>query len=347
MPEPTTQAPSIERPEPSGEPRVTVVTRLRDTAQLGKCIDSVLSQSHRNLEYLLVDFESSRQALALAEEYARRDSRVRILRTDRSLSMMDCYNVALAEIDPESAYFKIVDAADLLFPFCLREMMAVAETAPNVAIVSSYRLRGTEIDGLGLDPNRTVVTGREACRLHLLDGIFLFGSPMRLLFRSELLADRQPFFASGRQHADTEAVFEILANRDFGFVHRSLGSSSAEPEAGKRAGLVIGASALDRFIVVSQYGPVYLDPKEYALCLKGAMRWYYSVLARAWMMERVGHSQDGFWSYHRDGLRTIGEAIRPELLALALARLTAGKLLAPWRALRGIEEEPESFRRRT
>lgn len=346
MHEPSVQDSSIRPPASAAEPQVAVITQLSDRTELVECIDSVLGQTHRNLEYLLVDFNGSKSTLALAEDYARRDPRVRVLRRERGLSRLDAVNSALGRVNPRSAYFKIVDASDLLFPSCLREMVAVAEPEPNVAIVSSYRLRGSTVDGLGLAQTTRLLSGRDACRMHLLDGIYLFGSPTRLLFRTELLAEREPFFASGRLHADTEAVFEILANHDLGFVHLTLSSTRGETELLDSAVQAFGEAALDRFIVVSQYGPVYLDAAEYARCLKGAMRWYYSVLAHEWVRERMGHSTPGFWKYHRAGLRTIGEEIRPELLAFAVARLSARKVLAPWRKVRGIEVEPESFRGR-
>lgn len=49
-------------------------------AFLGRCLDSILSQTHRNLEVIVVDDGSSDGTGALAERYAQKDARVKVIR---------------------------------------------------------------------------------------------------------------------------------------------------------------------------------------------------------------------------------------------------------------------------
>jgi glycosyltransferase involved in cell wall biosynthesis len=311
---------------------VSVVTPFADgERELTRCIESVLAQSYRNFEYLLVDNQASPRARAIAESHAKRDPRIKLLRTAARLPTLDCYNFALDQLSEEAAYVKLVAERDWLYPNSLSDMIAVAEAHPRVAIVSSYWMQGGSVRGVGLDPECHVISGRDACRKHLLEGIFLFGSSA-LLYRAELL-ERRPFFTSGRLHADTEAVFEMLTNVDFGFVHQvlSCSHSPSKPAVPRE----FEPDSLDRFIIVSQYGPAYLESDEFRDCLKGATRWYYSVLARAWLAERFGRAPAGFWEYHRRGLKSIGEEVRAELLVAAMARLLTRTALAPLETLRG------------
>lgn len=327
------------------EPLVSVVTPFYNGAQyLRQCVESVLKQTHANLEYVLVDNHSRDGASELARELAASDPRVRVVSPPTFLAQDDNFNFALEQASPAAAYVKMVFADDWLFPNCLSEMVSLAEAHPSVAIVSSYRLRGTQVDGNGVDPERNVLSGREVCRMHLLNGVFLFGSPTTLLYRGSVVRSRRPFFGSNRLHCDTEAAFEVLEKHDFGFVPQILSFSrvQADSEMGSRRFFV--PEALDRLLMVSQYGPVYLTPREHQLALRKASRWHYSVLAQGFLAQRLGGANDDFWDYHRRGLDNIGQRVRPLPLAAALARVTLRGIFSPLetaRTLRRVATSPE------
>jgi glycosyltransferase involved in cell wall biosynthesis len=287
-------------------PAVSVVTPFYDTEKyLGHCIESVLGQSFGDFEYLLVDNQSGDGSFAIAESYARRDPRIRLIRNEQFLNQVQNYNQALRHISPGSRYVKIVQADDWIFARCLGDMIELAQANPSVAVVSSYELKGTDVHGAGLPFGRSVIPGREACRLHLLEGIYMFGSPTTLLFRADVVRARDPFYEDGRFHEDTEAVYEVLRGQDFGFVHQVLSSSRLDLESISGAVRSFDPHALDRLILVKRYGRSVLEPAELARCLEHAETRYYRCLARA-VLARRG---EAYWDYHRRGLATIGESI--------------------------------------
>lgn len=317
-------------------PLVSIVTPFANHGpSLGECIESVLRQRHHNFELVLIDNHGTDGAAEVARRYAEREPRIRVVRAPERLSRIESYNFALEQVSPDSEYVRIVAPTDRLTANGISEMVELAVAHPSVAIVSSYSLRGAHVEGCGLEPERKVISGREACRMHLLHGVFLFGAPTTQMYRADLLEERRPFFADGRVHPDTEAVFEILANADFGFVHQVLSFSRPHADTEPPAPPEFKPDALDRFIIVSQYGPVYLDQHEFRDVLAGATRWYYSVLARAWLKDRVGRAPPGFWEYHRAGLKSIAEEVQPELLMLALGRLLTRGALSPLDVVRG------------
>lgn len=320
----------MSRMSTTAEPLVSVVTPFYNGATyLRECVESVLSQTYRNFEYLLIDNHSQDGAAEIAREIAARDPRVRVIQPPRFLPQIDNFNFALEQASPSAAYVKMVAGDDWLYPACLSEMVGLASPHPRVAIVSAYRLRGAQVDGSGIDPQQRVLSGREVCRLHLLRGVFVFGSPTTVLYRADVVRKRVPFFVPGRHHPDTDAAFEILAGEDFGFVHQILTFSrtQAESEMGSRRFFV--PEALDRYLSVAQYGARYLTAEEQDLALKKATRWQYSVLAQGLLVKHLGGHNDAFWEYHRKGLVSIGERVRPELLVAGLARVAARGLLSP------------------
>jgi glycosyltransferase involved in cell wall biosynthesis len=309
---------------------VSVVTPFHNTeAYLAECIESVLSQSLENFEYILVDNQSTDRSGVIASEYAGKDRRIRLLRTERLLPQVPNYNFALEQIAPTSAYCKMVQADDWLFPRCLTEMVALAEAQPTTAIISSYRLIETELGGGGLRPNQTVLSGRDACRLFFLGGVFLFGSPTTVLYRSDVVRARKPFFAEGRLHEDTEAVYEILTDRDFGFVHQVLSFSRRDESSMTASVRRFLPERLDRLIVIKRFGDLYLDSAEREACLAGALKWYYDGLAKRWLRDRLGARDARFWEYQRKGLASIGETVRSELLMRRVAAVVLRKVVWP------------------
>src|SRR5271157_3883591 len=133
-------------------PLVSVVTPVHNTAPyLTDCIRSVLAQSYQAWEYIIVNNASTDGSLEIAESFAAVDSRIRIVNTDRLLPQVVNFNFALRHISPGSRYCKMVFADDWIYPKCLEEMVGLAETDPEIAIVGAYRIGGDRVLNRGFD----------------------------------------------------------------------------------------------------------------------------------------------------------------------------------------------------
>ena len=290
----------------NGKPLVSVVTPFYNTAEfLGECIESVLAQTYRSFEYVLVDNQSTDGSAAIAARYATKDSRIRVVRNTEFVGQVANYNGALRQVDPAAAYVKIVQADDSIFPDCLERMVEVGEINPTATIITSYRLKGTEICGSGVDLRTTCIPGREAARMHLLDGKFLFGSPTTVMYRADLLRQRNHFYSEGSMHEDTELCFEALANGDLGFVHQIL-SFSRVGNIGMLSGIESYSWVqLGTYLALRKYGPLFLTKDELAKRMDVIRAEYLRVLGEGFVFRR----EDAFWEYHRRGLATIGEEL--------------------------------------
>ena len=73
--------PPLAGPLPDPLPLVSVLVPARDEERnIGRCLDSLLQQDYPHLEILVLDDDSSDRTAEVVAEYARRDSRVRLLR---------------------------------------------------------------------------------------------------------------------------------------------------------------------------------------------------------------------------------------------------------------------------
>ncbi|MEJ2008178.1 MAG: glycosyltransferase family 2 protein [Acidobacteriota bacterium] len=299
----------------SQQPLVSVLTPVYNgESHLGECIESVLRQTYQNWEYIIVNNCSTDRTSEIIGNYARRDSRIRVIDNHEFVGAVKNHNIALTQISPQSKYCKFVQADDFLFPSCLEEMVSVAEAHPSAGIVTSYQLRDRWVWNDGWPYPSTLVPGHEVCRLFFLKGQVRFGNMSSFFLRSDLVRGRNPvFFNEKYLFADTEIYFIILQNYDYAFVHQVL-SYHRMPENAL-------SSFAERhnqwsFAVVyftKTYGNTYLTPEEYKQCLKQSLDRYYRRQGH-----EVFHFRDrGFWRYHHKMMEGIG-------FTLSLSRLLKG-----------------------
>jgi glycosyltransferase involved in cell wall biosynthesis len=310
----------------SAEPLVSIVTPFYNTeAYLAECIESVLAQTYTRFEYILLNNRSTDRSVEIAERYLHRDPRLRLVHNERFLTQLQNYNQALRLVSADARYVKMVQADDSLFPRCLSDMVAVADAYPSVAVVSSYRMLGSDVYPTGLPHTKVVMTGREACRFCLIDDLSLFGSQTTVMMRADVVRSRDPFYGEDRLFPDSDAVYEILLEHDFAFVHQVLSFSRTEDGSTWGRMRLNGPTILDRLIRLKAFGPLYLSPEECARLTEQQERVYRRFLASAWLNRR----EPEFWEFHRKGLACIGEKVeRAELLRYLLPTATY-QLLRP------------------
>lgn len=294
------------------EPLVSVVTPVyNEERYLAECIESVINQSYRNWEYTIVDNCSTDRSFEIAQTYARRDPRIRILRNDSFLPQARHHNRALEQISQRSVWVKMVLGDDWIFRECLREMVAVGELSPRIGVVAAYRMQGCKVGSDGLPYSSHVVSGREIGRLHLLTDTYVLGSQNSVLFRADIVRGRRPFFNDKSIHFDVEAIYDLLQSWDFGFVHQVLTFTRTENASLSTGIRGFNQVLLNKLILVKKYGRSYLGADEHERLLRKVECAYYRYLGRN-LLRRRGPA---FWTYHRNGMQTAGESIRRSRVA--------------------------------
>lgn len=113
-------------------------------AYLPACLDSLLAQTHRNLEILVVDDGSPDDSGAIAEDYARRDARVRVLHIENR-GLGGARNEGLRHATGEVIAF--ADSDDVV-PATAYEVLieALRGTSADLATGDIVRLRGDRVE---------------------------------------------------------------------------------------------------------------------------------------------------------------------------------------------------------
>jgi glycosyltransferase involved in cell wall biosynthesis len=307
----TPDAGALESAVSNGLPLVSVITPIYNGAEyVAECIESVLRQTYRNWEYILVDNCSTDGSNVIVERYVSRDKRLRLLRNATFLSQAENHSLGLRQISPKSKYCKIVHADDWIFPECLERMVALAESDESVGIVAAYSLEGVSIGGAGFPYAASVISGREAGRWLMLNKQYSLHTPNAQLYRAEVVRSIDPFFDERSLACDLEVAYQILQKWNLGYVHQVLSFHRQENAGTWQKVQRFHPQPLIRFICAVRYAASFFDAEEAILHCGRTEERYLRLLGECALQPMP----EGFWEYHQRGLRTIGYKLTPRKL---------------------------------
>jgi len=122
----------------AASPRVSVIMPAYNAASsIARSVDSVLAQTHRDLELIIVDDASTDGTTALIERYANRDARVRPLLQARNAGVAAARNAGIAAAS--GAYIAFLDSDDWWHPRKLELSLAQMQSAGARVSYSAYQ----------------------------------------------------------------------------------------------------------------------------------------------------------------------------------------------------------------
>lgn len=102
-------------------------------AYLDECLQSLLSQTLKEIEIVVVDDGSSDRTATIAEQYAASDSRIRVIRLLEHQGVSHARNACLAEAEGE--YLSFVDSDDTISSTAMEELYHKAKTTDTELVL--------------------------------------------------------------------------------------------------------------------------------------------------------------------------------------------------------------------
>jgi glycosyltransferase involved in cell wall biosynthesis len=168
-------------------PIVTVAIPLYGGEFIGQAIDSVLSQSFRDFELLVVDDYPNNKSRDVVMSYS--DPRIVYVRNEKNMGAEGNWNKCLALA--KGKYIKILPHDDTLQPDCLKEQVEVldADLEERISLVFCARkiinIQGRQIATRRFSGKSAGQIGAQyLIRKCILRGTNLIGEPGAVLFRS-------------------------------------------------------------------------------------------------------------------------------------------------------------------
>jgi glycosyltransferase involved in cell wall biosynthesis len=178
------------------EPLVSVLmTAYNREKYIGEAIESVLSSTYGGFELIIVDDGSTDNTVAIAKEYAAKDSRTKVYVNPHNLG--DYNNRNKAASYAKGKYLKYVDSDDLIYPNSLEMFVNGMEKFPEAAVgIMSTVIQDEK-------PYPFMMQPEEAYMYHFFKGGLFDTGPSALIFRTDSFREIGGF--SGKRFVgDTE-----------------------------------------------------------------------------------------------------------------------------------------------
>ena len=130
-------------------PKVTVLMSTFNRADyLPGAIDSILNQTFKDFEFIIVNDGSTDNTDAVLNAYARKDNRIKILKSKTNKGLVDSLNQGLDFA--KGKYIARMDDDDLSLPYRLEAQTRYLDTHPDITVLgSAYITRENKILRMG------------------------------------------------------------------------------------------------------------------------------------------------------------------------------------------------------
>ena len=174
--------------------RISIIVPVYNTeAYLPACVESLLAQTHRDLELIFVDDGSTDGSAAILDAYAARDGRVRVIRKENG-GVSSARNAGIAAATGD--YIGFVDSDDKVEPTYCETLLRAFKDHPEIGVSICNRFihghpNGRE-RGAAAGANR-VLSPRDAIRYAVSIGKSYEGYLWNKLFCAEIFRSNPDF----------------------------------------------------------------------------------------------------------------------------------------------------------
>ncbi|MBQ3277513.1 MAG: glycosyltransferase [Oscillospiraceae bacterium] len=180
-----------------------IVPVFRTEAFLRRCVDSILSQTFRDWELLLIDDGSDDGAPAICDEYTTADSRIRVIHKPNG-GLSSARNTGLD--DARGEYVTFIDSDDFVAPEFLETLLMLAESyGADVSRVDYREVYSRTPKPDERHPEELVFTGSQVEKAFLYLNV---DSVCVSLYKREMLGDLR--FPLGKTSEDIPFNFTVF-----------------------------------------------------------------------------------------------------------------------------------------
>lgn len=163
---------------------ITIIIPVYNAEEyLDRCVQSIFMQNYTDYELLLIDDGSTDNCGTMCDEYAAKDSRVRVFHKENG-GVSSARNYGIVQAQGE--WITFIDADDYVHPDFLASLYAQHDAD---LIIGSFQLVGSDELWNGILPNETY--GRDVLRLKLEKSEFVpnHRAPWAKLYRRDIIID--------------------------------------------------------------------------------------------------------------------------------------------------------------
>ena len=192
-----------------------IVPVYKVESYLSRCIDSILAQTYKNFELILVDDGSPDKCSEICDRYASNDARIKVIHKVNG-GLSSARNVGIDVSTGE--YLAFVDSDDYISRDMYKDMINLLESnALDIVSCDAFVAKGTKIKGLAGDGKLTIYDRSTILRKSLCD--YDNAAWNKVYTRAAIGSVR---FPEGRLFEDTASAYLFFNNcNKVGHINRS------------------------------------------------------------------------------------------------------------------------------
>ena len=183
--------------------KVSVIVPVYNVEEyLDECVKSIINQTYKNLEIILVDDGSTDSCPKMCDEYAKLDGRIKVIHKENG-GQSSARNLALDIASGEYLFF--VDSDDLVYSDAVEVLLKTAiERSADIVICGQV----CEIENLNKGNSKDVEYSTEKALENLLKEKVFTTSPCARIFKKELFDGIR--YQEGRIHEDFGTIYKVI-----------------------------------------------------------------------------------------------------------------------------------------
>lgn len=189
------------------QPLISVIMPVYKVEKyLDTCIQSLVNQTHTNLDIILVDDGSPDQSGYICDQWAKKDPRIQVIHKANS-GPSDARNAGLEIAKGE--YIAYADSDDILHPEMYQRLLSVLVAQKADIVECDYQtfFDGSTPDFSPVEENISAYTAEEALS-HLISGETFRYLVWNKLYRRSVMENLR--FLSGKIHEDVFYVYQVF-----------------------------------------------------------------------------------------------------------------------------------------
>ncbi len=201
------------------EPLLSIIVPIYNVEKyLERCIDSIINQTYKNLEIILVDDGSKDASGIIADTYASKDDRIKVIHKENG-GLSDARNHGLDQA--RGNYIIFIDSDDFIDSSMCEILFTIAEKYSSDIVSCNYYIFRDEnrisVHSMSIQEDEKVFSGIDILKYYLIKTEpFDLNIVCNKIFKSSLFnsKDSQIRFPKGRVQEDNFTTFRLFAKSD-------------------------------------------------------------------------------------------------------------------------------------
>lgn len=295
-------------------PLVSVIVPVYNVEQyFSYCMASILEQSYKNLEIILVDDESTDSSGAMCDAYARQDSRVKVIHK-RNGGLSSARNAGIENMTGK--YVVFIDSDDYIRVDHVQLLLKYAQKDNSDLVIASYaKVAGDQVYNKITKPDKHIIFNRNEIQYEMLSRKVPMYAVAKL-YKAELFRDIR--FPEGKLYEDIPTSWGVskLVDR---VTYIDIPIYYYRQRLGSIVNTKFQKGRMDQVYAVED---IYHEVRgDKCLCRVAASRCFfcmadnYSLVTKDFPEERC-YLRDGLKQYKHDVIKDKSASISLKLMAL-------------------------------